>query len=675
MVFDKQGRFVNGLSREEFELRIDGKAMPIQFFEQVKAGSFTEESQIAAARGTLNLRNGASSSSPVPLDRGRTIFFYVDDLHLDLSGLTATRMLIQHFIEEEMGQNDRAAIASASGQVGFLQQLTDHKAVLRAALQRVKVRPYSVRDLERPPMTEYQALLIERYDRDITDYFTEEYIRMFPGTSRELAENQVRNRARSILQQANYITGNTLFGLEGLVRASSALTGQKLLFFISGGFFLDHQNSDSTDKLQRITSAAARSGVVIYSMDARGLVASLVDASSDVPFDPSGRLDRASHGELVESQDALNALARDTGGRPVFNTNNFEPGLVRALKETSNYYLLAWKPERDAQKTVKFRRVEGSIPTKPELTVRVRRGFFDVEPSPSGKKPRNSPVTPPERTAEAKLLEAVVAPYPSHAIPISLNLNYINMPEKGGTLSGSMQIAGDFLSFVSEGAKPTAIVNIAGSVYNDRGQPGFTFKDHLIVTATTTEAKEDFNRGITYNFPVYLAPGLYQVRVGARDEKSGRIGTAFGWIEIPNLAAGQLAMSSLLLGERIDQPLANASTKREPLSDGITLDVSHRFHRNAYLRFLVFMYNAARSTSDSKPDVAIQVQVLRDGQPVITTALRKIETAGVSDLDRLPYAAEIPLNALPPGLYMLHVTGVDRVVKKSASQQVHFEIN
>ena len=55
-----------------------------------------------------------------------------------------------NFIENEMNQNDEAAITSASGQIGFLQQLTDQKAVLRAALARVKYRPYSVRDFERP---------------------------------------------------------------------------------------------------------------------------------------------------------------------------------------------------------------------------------------------------------------------------------------------------------------------------------------------------------------------------------------------------------------------------------------------------------------------------------------------------------------------------------------------
>src|ERR1700730_1279945 len=52
MVFDKQGRFVNGLKREDFQLRIDGKPQPIEFFERVAAGSANEEMQLSAARGS-----------------------------------------------------------------------------------------------------------------------------------------------------------------------------------------------------------------------------------------------------------------------------------------------------------------------------------------------------------------------------------------------------------------------------------------------------------------------------------------------------------------------------------------------------------------------------------------------------------------------------------------------
>src|SRR5437016_5822706 len=75
MVFDKQGTFVDGLKREQFVLKIDGKPRDISFFERVVAGSLNEEAQLAAARGGAPGNSGA-----VPLDRGRTVFFFIDDL-------------------------------------------------------------------------------------------------------------------------------------------------------------------------------------------------------------------------------------------------------------------------------------------------------------------------------------------------------------------------------------------------------------------------------------------------------------------------------------------------------------------------------------------------------------------------------------------------------------------
>src|ERR1043166_981759 len=149
MVFDKQGHFADNLTRDNFELRIDGKPRQIESFEKITAGS-DEESQLAAARGstTINVKR------PVPLDRGRIVFFYLDDFHMDLSGLNSAKKVITQFIEKDMGQNDQAAIASATGQIGFLQQLTTDRMILRHALDKLNPRIYSVRDAESPPMND-----------------------------------------------------------------------------------------------------------------------------------------------------------------------------------------------------------------------------------------------------------------------------------------------------------------------------------------------------------------------------------------------------------------------------------------------------------------------------------------------------------------------------------------
>jgi VWFA-related protein len=578
-----------------------------------------------------------------------------------------------------MGQNDQAAIASASGQIGFLQQLTDNKTVLRMALERLNVRPYTVRDYERPSMTEYQALLLTSHDNDLMDYFASATMRLNPGIQREMAESMVNARAQGMAHQSGAITTNTLAGLEGLIKSANTLPGRKLIFFISGGFFLDDRSSDSRSRLQRITSAAARSGVVIYSMDARGLVASLQDISAPGEFDTSGTLQRANSSELHASQDSLNALAADTGGKAVFNTNSLEPGLSRALKETSTYYLLAWKPDRGSQQS-KFHRIEVKVVGRPDLTVQVRRGFFDREPdiaktAKAEKSSNDKKAGEVAKSPEAELRKAIAAPFPARDIPVALSLTYLNNQPKGVMLSTALQVANEFLSFVPANEKYTAVVTVAGSVFDDKGNNGAGFSNRITMQAPSVEATKG-GRDLTYGYPVYVKPGLYQVRVAVRDETTGRSGTAHGWIEIPNLSSGQLALSSLMLGSRTAGPgTTNASAISDKPPNPVALSIDHNFSPDGFLRFLVLVYNAALAPGDSKPDVAVQVQIVRDEQPVTTTALKKISVEGITDLTKIPYAAEVSLNGLPAGRYLLQVTVVDRVSKKSASQQSRFEIN
>jgi VWFA-related protein len=175
LVFDKQGHFVDGLQREQFELRVGGKPQSITFFDRVTAGTPAEVLKLQAAR-----KGGANSSSttaaaPKGSVYGRTLIFFVDDLHLSADSINRVRAALLKFIEESMAQNDRALLTTASGQLGFLQQLTDNKDVLRAAAERLKPRQSQILDEERPPMAPYQALSIELNNTEVLKYYVEMY--------------------------------------------------------------------------------------------------------------------------------------------------------------------------------------------------------------------------------------------------------------------------------------------------------------------------------------------------------------------------------------------------------------------------------------------------------------------------------------------------------------------
>jgi VWFA-related protein len=677
MVLDKDGKFVEGLGREQFELLVDGKPQPIAFFESVTAGSPGEAAKMAAARGDATAaRNTVKEDSVKAFERGRTMVFYVDDLHLKFDSLNRVKKSLTTFIEKDLGINDNVAIACASGRIGFLQQFTNDPGVLRAAVARLKAISYSSRDGETPPMNEHQAQAIDTGDGGVLDYFVEAMLRDTPMMSRKAAEDMVRSRARNMLQQAGAVTTDSLAPLEGLMRTAARMPGRKLVFFISDGFLMDNRNSSAQERVQKITGLAGRSGVVIYSIDAKGLATGMPDSTETGDVDISGRLTRSSMGELADSQQALFALALDTGGRAFINSNALTPRIQTAIKETSTYYLLAWRPDPETQQGGKYRKLEVKITGHPEWTVRARRGFIveDTKKEAKSKKEKKRAKSP-----DADIKEALGDLVMRKALPLYLNVSYIDMPGNGGIAYSAIQIDSSSLSFDSADGQKTAAVDLVLAILNDKGKQVSALKDRLSVAAGNTEATDLSQHSLGSSYQVKLAPGLYQVRVAAREAKSGRLGSAVQWIEIPDLTKHQITMSSLLIAELKAAANKSGATGAFALAapaPTVRASTDRRIGRASKLRFVTFVYNASRGPSGvATPDVALKIQLLRGGKSVLADPLRKVTLKDVADLTRIPYIAEIPLTGLPSGQYVLVVTALDQMTKLSATQQIDFLVN
>ncbi|MDQ3803509.1 MAG: VWA domain-containing protein [Acidobacteriota bacterium] len=679
-VFDKQGRFVDGLKKEDFELRVDGRPVSISFFENIVAGS--QRDRLARAAGK-NEPAAAEGPPRAPAFRQRTIVFFLDDRHLSLDSVGRARKILLDFINNKMGQNDLVAIASASGRIGFLQQFTDNKDVLRAAVGRISHVPYVVSDYggnPGSPMTEYMALTIERRDdSNVFEFYVQDCLKWAPkGVSRQErsaarrhCEVEVVNRARQILLQAGTVTSGTYYSLETLLRSAERMPGSKLAFFISDGFLADTGPRGPTagDKLGRITDEARRAGVVIYTIDARGLISGALDAAGSVPFDTDGRLESANLREIAASQDALNALAADTGGRALRNQNYFDQFINDALAETSRYYLIAWRPEADGEKHEKLRRIEVSVIGRPELAVRSARAFVSNSALASAADGRTSKedkgTAKQEKKPDADLRRALTDSYPRQAIPLQLSLIYLDTPTSGTVLTSSVQASTETLSYGAQDREP-AQLTVAGVVLNDQGKPAANFSTRLKVNPPSPNDGARNASTIIYNHPSPLKPGIYQVRVAARDDRSGMLGSAMQWIVIPDLSTRQLSLSSLIVGL---ESVADKSLE----AGRIQWSVDKKFAHGSHLRFITFIYNAAQRAGAST-DLAAQVQVYRDGQAVISTPFKKVADGTQADPARVPFTADINLGALQAGRYTLQVTVEDRAAQKTTSQQTAFYV-
>lgn len=686
-VFDKQGRFVDGLRAEQFELRVDGKPQAIAFFERVTAGSFAEERQLTAARNkaTVNTSQAADEDTSAKdttkearakdataqtasaADRGRVIFFFTDDRHLTLENVTRTRLALLQFVENEMQQNDLVAVVSTSGRVGFLQQLTNNKAVLREAIARLTDQRKTEAYAGKVPISEYDADQVAlAHNRELFNYLVNATAAEFQ-TDAMTAMNMVRNRVAQIEAQGRTATTDTLMVLESLIRSSAPLPGRKIVFFISGGFVTDPRGSSVLDRLHRVTKTAAEVGAVIYTMDARGtFVNSYTDASTNPYPDFSGHVSRNVFAEGQATQESLHLLADDTGGRAFLGSNSFADGFRQALTESSNYYLLAWRPARVEDRSGKAR-FTVTIKGRPELKVRLRRGFINLpraanlanvktETKRAGGDAASSP--------EAELLRALGSLYPVRALPVSLSVGYVNTPTKGMMLTASMQVDLAALEDVGQSVDQSVAqtgaekreIDVLGVALDDRGSIS-SFKQKLSINpADVVKAGE---RAVLWNQELFLRPGLYQVRLAVRDRQSGRAGSAMQWIEIP-VASGALSMSSIFIGER---------ARAESSAEKVRVSVTRSFNRGSRLRYQTFVYNAA---GGADADVMVQVEILREGKSVQTLPPAKLLTSSPNDPARISFSGEVGLHQLPTGRYVLQITATDKKSGSTVSRQTDF---
>lgn len=542
MVFDKKGHFVDGLTAEQFVLKVDNKPQSISFFERVTSSKSGVQGNVLSQTSAKSTAGATTSAVAV---RGRTVIFFVDDLHLAPDSLSRTRKALTEFIDRGMAENDQVAITSSSGQIGFLQQFTNDRTALRSAVARLNYRANTKLDMDNPPMSEYIAMKIRDGDEQAINYYVTELqkqncVKAGGGVictmSPQAMRIAVRERAHEMTTMAKPATDNTLIMLEALMRTAAQLPGRKIVFMVSDGFYLNDRQTGSMSRIKRITDAAGRAGVVINTLDARGIIGEVLSVTNDRPMDDGGWMSMTNIGEVTASQDGLNALAGDTGGRAFRNTNAPMAQFVdKVLDETSNYYLLAWRPDDDEQKRGKFNRIEASIVGRPDLTVRMRKTYFKTAPLPilSLKKKSDSD---PTKAREDDMRIVIDAPVSQQQIPTTLDLTRAQMPGVGTQVTATIQISREALTFDLSDGKRSSDLDIGGIFYDDKGKPVSSFVGRLRVLPVPENATAERRAQAVYAFHAWLPPGLFQVRVGVRDIKSGRIGSAMQWITIPKVS-------------------------------------------------------------------------------------------------------------------------------------------
>lgn len=392
-VFDRDGRFVSNLTRDDFEVIESGspqKILTLYLVDGRPAGSD---------------RSGPAPATPVapvasPATARQTWIFVFDLNHLAPGGaFDRAKKAVEAYVLDRFREGDLGGIVAGTRMVN--NRLTSIREELVEAARSVKPNADSrTRHLaltrEWPRLQdEYEALQIANNDREAIQRAVIRACNDDPDACRVTQPDlQVREKAQRLRVDIHRATQETLAAVNALASGLSRVPGPKTVVFLSDGFVVQ----DVETSLRSVVGQMARAGARVYAIDMRGLnrgnQSALIDqaAVGDSAGGPAG---------MDALEDGPNSLAVDTGGMMIRNENNIGRALETIAADSNHYYVIGYQP-LDAVFDGRFRPIEVRV-RQGNVRVRARRGYLALEPSRLlVPRPVNPPPEPELRPAAAE---------------------------------------------------------------------------------------------------------------------------------------------------------------------------------------------------------------------------------------------------------------------------------
>jgi VWFA-related protein len=699
VVVDGDGRHVTDLTPADFEIVERGKPQAVRqaVYVQVVGPDGrvlpppAPPAPAAPAAGAAPTPPEAAATPGLrarPLDTrgrqeraGRVIAIVVDDLGLSFESTAYVRRMLTRYVDTQVAAGDLVAIIRTAGGVGALQQFTTDRRMLHAAIDRVR---WSLQS--RSGVAAFEAVTPE--PSSIAAAKGGSGARGSGNTSLGLSPDQFKTEVTA---------AGSMGALEYVMRGMDPLPGRKSVVFVSEGFDLgirDQKMSRAWAAFTRVMERANRAGVVVYTLDARGLQTAGLTAEDNPQPSPSalqnptgielselvrGRAaDR--YGALQESQNALVYLAAQTGGFAILDTNDLSRGLGRALDDTRGYYLVGfdtaiapgerWDPD-DVRIRVK----------RPGLRVRARRGLF----GPADKDTLRD-AAPPD-----PLVAATLSPFTTGDLDVRLTTLFGHDKKQGSYVRTLFFIDPAGITFVDgPDGRHDADLTVLMLAIGDNGQAVGQARIEVPLRLDEAALRLLRQRGLLYSARVRIAePGGYQVRAAVQDAHSKKIGTSSQFVDVPKVGKNHVALSGVVMmdaqalrrqgGAGADASAAAPETLgADGIGDGVLGEPAIKIFRpGAEVVYTCEIYDGRGKREEG---FSTRATLIRDGKAIYTSPAAPISGADKASkpVGSVPVGGTVQLGRkMPPGIYTLQVSvgprsGRDQ--KRQASQWVDFEV-
>jgi VWFA-related protein len=460
-----------------------------------------------------------------------------------------------------------------------------------------------------------------------------------------------------------------LAALQTAIGMMSSLKEKKALVYFASGLNLN--GVDNQAQLRAMTNAAIRANVSIFSVDSRGLQAMppLGDVSRGFNGGNSmytGATSLAISTNFSKSQDALYSIAADTGGKALLDNNDLEMGIVNAQKAIISYYVIGYY-STNTNPDGKYRKISINL-KEIQGTLEYRKGYYADKVF--GK------FTAADK--ERQLEDALMLQDPVTELTIDLEVNYFQLNSAEYYVPVMMKIPGSELALAKRGGHERTEIDFIGEIKDEYGITVQNIRDKWIGNLSNETAAELAKTPIEYDTGYTLLPATYSIKVLARDDETGHIGTWISKFVVPNLNKEEkrIPISSVVLSSQRSAMTAALATLSKDKSqaanplvqEGMKLvpSVTRVFSKS---RDLYVYLQAYEPTAEKFAPLVAYVTFYRGRNKAFETPPLPVTDSVNNRLRTVPLKFDLSLSQLASGKYDCQVTVLDPTNQKVAQWQ------